>query len=1349
MSTRPPQLLAGDQCALDRFVENMDAAMLPLDVTSHRSMSTDLTHFITLERVLWHQAGSGSDERVQLRQSGLIDLARPLIVLGEAGMGKSTLLAWLAEQPGYALCTARGFINRHDPGSLLGNASVLVIDALDEVVASRDGEAVDTVLRKLGELGYPRFVLSCRTADWRSATGAEAIREQYVLKPLELYLEPLTESDIDACLTARLGSERAAEVREHFFARGLDGMLGNPQTLQLVVDVVASGHLPETKQELFGRAVALMWREHKASKAGQQPAETAGLDAAGAACAALIITGSEAVARAMVAGHGNGDLPIRDIALLPGGAMADAVLDTRLFRALGNDRFNYWHRSIGEFLGAQWLARHADTPRKRRRLLSLLRSQGLVPASLRGLHAWLAHDPNLAQDVIDTDPLGFIEYGDAEVLTLSQARHLLVALQREMQRNPHYHAWHMAAAKGLFQAGLVGEIRTIIASDDTAFWLRSYLIESARGTPAVAALRGDLQRMVTDHAIPLGLRMPIVDTLSGELGDDDWRAIIKTLRHARDTDTIRLVLHILDVVAHHLLDDAAIAELAIAATTADDKVIGVLFPLEQHLPLDRLDCVLDELVAKIRAFNKPHQGLGEGLLTGFAYALMARRLASAEVPARQLWAWLELVEAGTRYSNGDQSQVDAYLRDHDVLRREIQHLVLLELPEGGRISEREWLLANRSAGLNLSPDDIVVLLGALDPVNASDTRWRDLVARWGSEESVREAARPFAAHDPEQLAWLDAFANPPPEPEWAHEHARHRLEREEHKARIRDNYLAHINEVRAGKFGAILGPAQAYLNLFGDLRKDLPAHQRVAQWLGADVGTASHEGFEAFLQAGAPSITDIVEALSQDKFLAASCIVIVAMAERRRRGVGLADLPDERVMAGFFALQGGGLTCQAKLDELESFVEDEIRRRGLLETALRQYCEPQLRAGKGHIGGLDTLMRGEACVEFATRLALDWLDAFDQLSINVTRLLVSRVVHSGQAGSLRPYLDRHVAQVEPGQRAFLDAADILVNFDRTTARLAQTGIAPDLLWELRDLDDTRTSKRQLPAQFDPAVMEWVVATFRTLWPMRYRPSDGWSGNRNPWEASEYLIALLRRLALDCGEHATKALHRLHAAAMDGYTDTLASLVMEQATLRAEAAYVSPPLDAIAAVVNDATPATIDDLLAVVLDELATVQAKIRSDDVESWRGFFDSAGVPLQEEPCRDHLVGLFRQGCRDIHFEPEAHKAGDKEVDIACRCSRLSLPIEVKGQWHRDLWHAADTQLDRLYATDWQAERRGVYLVLWFGQQSASNKRLAHAPRGVELPRTPADLESALAARSAAARDGRIAIVVLDVAHA
>jgi hypothetical protein len=208
------------------------------------------------------------------------------------------------------------------------------------------------------------------------------------------------------------------------------------------------------------------------------------------------------------------------------------------------------------------------------------------------------------------------------------------------------------------------------------------------------------------------------------------------------------------------------------------------------------------------------------------------------------------------------------------------------------------------------------------------------------------------------------------------------------------------------------------------------------------------------------------------------------------------------------------------------------------------------------------------------------------------------------------------------------------------------------------------------------------------------------------------------------------------------------LAAEQARLRAEANYTPSSLDAIDAVLRDTTPITAGDLLATVIEELQIVQAKIRSDDAESWRGFYGDDGTPHAEERCRDHLLGLLRQGRKDIRLDPESHVAGDKEVDITCNCGTLRLPIEIKGQWHRQLWHAADTQLDRLYATDWQAEKRGIYLVLWFGETTAANKRLVSAGVGNTAPTTPSALKEALIARSQAAQDGCIQIFVLDVTH-
>lgn len=75
-----------------------------------------------IERKLWYSTSSGRDE---LAQAELCKRAEPLVILGEAGMGKSRLLEWLATSPEYALCNARQFINRYDAQTLLGDAQTM------------------------------------------------------------------------------------------------------------------------------------------------------------------------------------------------------------------------------------------------------------------------------------------------------------------------------------------------------------------------------------------------------------------------------------------------------------------------------------------------------------------------------------------------------------------------------------------------------------------------------------------------------------------------------------------------------------------------------------------------------------------------------------------------------------------------------------------------------------------------------------------------------------------------------------------------------------------------------------------------------------------------------------------------------------------------------------------------------------------------------------------------------------------------------------------------------------------------------------------------------------------------
>ena len=56
------------------------------------------------------------------------------------------------------------------------------------------------------------------------------------------------------------------------------------------------------------------------------------------------------------------------------------------------------------------------------------------------------------------------------------------------------------------------------------------------------------------------------------------------------------------------------------------------------------------------------------------------------------------------------------------------------------------------------------------------------------------------------------------------------------------------------------------------------------------------------------------------------------------------------------------------------------------------------------------------------------------------------------------------------------------------------------------------------------------------------------------------------------------------------------------------------------------------------------------------------------------------------------------KRADLAFAAGAMQLPMEVKGQWHMQVWDAATDQLDFKYLIDWRSDQRGIYCVLWFG---------------------------------------------------
>ncbi|MCB2048880.1 MAG: hypothetical protein KDE32_11735 [Novosphingobium sp.] len=112
-----------------------------------------------------------------------------------------------------------------------------------------------------------------------------------------------------------------------------------------------------------------------------------------------------------------------------------------------------------------------------------------------------------------------------------------------------------------------------------------------------------------------------------------------------------------------------------------------------------------------------------------------------------------------------------------------------------------------------------------------------------------------------------------------------------------------------------------------------------------------------------------------------------------------------------------------------------------------------------------------------------------------------------------------------------------------------------------------------------------------------------------------------------------------------------------------------------------------------------------------------------------------------------EADMPENKRADLAYAKDQMQLPMEVKGQWHKDVWDAAMGQLDLQYLIDWRSEQRGIYCVLWFGDQpSATGRRLRVHPDALPASTTPQQMREILIERIPEARRPLIDVVVLDL---
>ncbi len=1314
---------------------------------------------------------------------------RAYVLLGDPGAGKTE--AFGAESraaPGSSLVPARHFISRSLDRHPEWKAETLFIDGLDEVRAGRPDarRPMDLILERLERLGSPSFRLSCRAADWLGRNDLQEIVSTAGYGDVRLlYLEPLRTDDILRILVdLRVPDPHGFldEARD----RGLEGLLGNPHVLGLLVKAVGADEWPRDRRTTFENACRALARERNLEhRAAQRSAPLLSLDrimaAAGHLSALLLLSD-----KAQVSIDPSGDpdsLCLEDIADGDQPALLRA-LRSNLFSVSPDGGFTPPHRQLAEFLGARFLHIRIDSGVPASRVLALMTGEdGVVVTELRGLSAWLAtFDRASRRSLIRTDPVGGALYGDVQGFRSDEKESLLRAFAERADEIKAW-SWPPVALASLIEHQTLQLLDGYLGDEDRGDGRQAVvglllhgLAHSSGAQPSCERLEQAVRDVTWQPWVrQSALRALLHHVGSRESGGPTLRALLDDIRDGRVEDragelagTLLSALYPDHVRSHEIWD---------YLLPRSSSIVGACFMFWSTRLLRKTTgpdviTLIQALLAKGKDFRQElsDHGLGDVVLTLLAKALAA---AGEDTLVATLYDWLELMDleefGSARMRAAGYSEVSRWLAQRPSLQKELalEGLGRQLLPDDPEVSGdrlyRAWIVRSTIFGAGAPGDFAEWCLTRA--VEVAETRLEVALAflEWSrpwhegngakgvSIEDVREATKDVAA----LRAEVELILVPPKESkklmrlrEEDREYARERRrETAEFIAQVRES----APELRQGRCapGLLHYMAQAYHNFYRRQRAESPL-LRVTQLLDGniDLAEAAIEGFRHVTDhRDLPTLREIIRLDERGRMSHFALPLLAGFAEMEAGSVDSRS-PAEitRAVALYYLLhlnvEGHPAWYRRALESQPSAVAEAAIKVSRARIRSRRDClhlwkfarEPSHRA-------VARLAVPSLLTAFPTRCTEPQVAALHDVLLAAVRWQPDGIENAIRARAARSGMD-------VSQKALWLAAGLF---------LAPKEFLPALVAFVREGEEVRLRQivRFLAPDNLPAwPMPWdteVLATLIELLGNRYapwRPSGRLSSREEDRLKVEGLVARwATTLASRTDRKSCEALQALvENPELEPWHSRLGTERDEQVVARRSATFLVPDLLAIQNTLANDRPANPADLAALVAERLEFLAQQIRDGNTDDWHQYWseDSSRKvtgPKHEDSCRDALLSDLRPVLPDgVDAQPEGHYARDKRADIRVYFNDSAIPVEIKKDSHRKLWSAVADQLVRKYTIDPDSSGFGIYLVLWFGRG-----KMPVPPTG-RRPRTPEALRHRLEEQLEGPYRHKIRVIVVDV---
>ena len=1296
------------------------------------------------------------------------------VLLGDPGAGKTTAFKRECDALGEAACfvTARDFLTFDPDDRPEWRGRTLFIDGLDECRAGSSDRLApfDRIRRRLAKLGNPCFRLSCRTADWlgdndrQNLTAVTPDRSAVAV----LRLDPLTDSDASEILEARADIPNVSAFIRTATDRGIDALLRNPQNLCLLAAVVAtSGTWPETRLETFELACRHLAAEHNQDRrhVAREPAVDCALEAAGRLCAILILSGCAGYAP---------DLDYADADYLNPDRCADdrnalrQALSTKLFTAETEGRLTPVHRHLADFLGARHLAWLIAGDLPARRVLALITGEdGTVVTEQRGLSAWLAAlCPETRSELVERDPIGVVSYGDVRKFTASEKRMLLSALSREASRLRSV-TWTPEAVGALATRDMESVIRDALTTPaKEPYFAALVLLAITHGTP-LPGLADFLFDLVCQRHRWAQLPCMMLDAFIHNCTDRTARdgklaRLLTDLTSGRVSDWNNELLGTIltELYPRRLASSEIWDYLSVTAQRYASGPYHHFWHVHLVENASNVAALLDSFASRRHELKHAVESLE---LHDFPLNLLARGIEEYgdTLDPERLCKWL-LVDM---FPDLRRRSIDAVRRIRSWLQRRPHTLqaVIAELasswtdPAKSVLSKVDDVDAIRY-GADFPPDyGLWCLRQAAAATNAPSTPYflyrscralADQRYNQGLTLEVLFELTQGSAHLRQELEPL--LRCDVPYPSGLQERRSSLEEREQNHG----NWIAHVRsnvaELRSGT---------------GSLD--------TLYWTGKAY-------FGSLMEARGGSPDERIRKLFRDE----EPLIEAALAGMRST-LSRNDVPDP---VEIISISGSGqeyrvaLPFLAGMEEIEQEAVLRLNDRQVRQALAFRYGSPALRLGQQGSQWYRTLL--DLCPETVADVLVHCIATIlrrgkHDYSI-VHQLLMedhARVARHAAMPLLRGFPLRctaaqlqnlddllHAANRYCDRRSFLGL--IAKKLTRPSMTIAQrihwlamgVIVRPDCYLDpLKDLVQRRERRISHLAEFlrraaptideltVPALEYYISLLGSTLGRWISRDSDIMETESS--SVAPCIYEMVQRLAVLPDPEASAALDALTSdPSLASWDLNLITARDRQRVIRRDALYRHPTGDQVCNTLRDGPPANPGDLAALVTDRLDEIAVRIRTDNTDDWRQYwnvdqYERPVTPKPENSCRDAILSDLRQRLpAEVDAQPEGRYANDGRADIRVACNDFHVPIEIKRDSHRELWSAIRNQLIERYVSDPATGGHGIYLVFWFGTGDSPL-----SPRGVR-PARPDELRERLTAMLSEEIRRRTSVCVVDV---